>query len=155
MGWTFISGRLSSLDKCPTHTLSSSGLKRGIPSLTIGTSMRERRLSNPHTTNSRSSHTFPPHRHGFHLFPLPLQQNQQLPNSFNLVKKDHEKQNEHDINVCHIKLTKTNCMKCESRNLQGYIFSIPCRPRTIFLSTPFFLAHLHCTMDFFSFLCCH
>merc|ERR1712168_722675 len=73
--------------KCPTHTLSSSGLRPGIPSLTTGTSTRERRSNNPLTTRSsrdlaktlstrQSSGPLllgsrSPHHHHHHLLPWP------------------------------------------------------------------------------------
>merc|ERR1711872_642172 len=73
--------------RCPTHTLSSSGPRPGIPSPTTGISTRERRLNNPLTTRSsrdlaktlsfRQSSGPPllgsrsPHHHHHHLLPWP------------------------------------------------------------------------------------
>merc|ERR1712168_986856 len=72
--------------RCPTHTLSSSGPKPGIPSPTTGISTRERRSNNPLTTRSsrdlaktstRQSSGPPllgsrsPHHHHHHLLPWP------------------------------------------------------------------------------------
>merc|ERR1719193_1580139 len=48
--WISTSGKLSNLVKCPTHTLSNSGLRHGTPSLIIGTSMRGKNLNNLLTT---------------------------------------------------------------------------------------------------------
>merc|ERR1719419_260998 len=48
--WISTSGKLSNLVKCPTHTLSNSGLRHGTPSLITGTSMRGKNLNNLLTT---------------------------------------------------------------------------------------------------------
>merc|ERR1711872_695368 len=83
--WTFTSENLWT--RCPTHTLSSSGPRPGIPSPTTGISTRERRSNNPLTTRS-SRHLAktstrqssgppllgsrsPNHHHHHHLLPWP------------------------------------------------------------------------------------
>merc|ERR1719419_1579206 len=63
--WISTSGKLSNLVKCPTHTLSNSGLRHGTPSLITGTSMRGKNLNNLLTT--KLLHSGKPQQNQAHL----------------------------------------------------------------------------------------